>query len=296
VRATDWRIKIRRTMNESDSDANTKAVDSLLNYETVKYFNNEEFEASRYDESLQRWETAAVRSQTSLSLLNIGQSAIIAIAVTLIVWRATLGVVDGTMTIGDLVGKKIGVNGTNSIGTLLISVLLAEHGISPKKVHFITDGKGFPAMPGQLDHGAWSAAFLAQPYVTIAGEAYGEQVLADLDQGATTDFAIDGYVATQAWVKKYPGTAAAFVRAIEEGQALANNEPRVVQTAMAKSDNLSLQVTALISLPGFPTGPVDEERIQREANLMLQFGVLGTEYAKEVGQGTLVSSMVGPVP
>lgn len=200
------------------------------------------------------------------------------------------------MTIGDLVGKKIGVNGTNSIGTLLISVLLAEHGISPKKVHFITDGKGFPAMPGQLDHGAWSAAFLAQPYVTIAGEAYGEQVLADLDQGATTDFAIDGYVATQAWVKKYPGTAAAFVRAIEEGQALANNEPRVVQTAMAKSDNLSLQVTALISLPGFPTGPVDEERIQREANLMLQFGVLGTEYAKEVGQGTLVSSMVGPVP
>ena len=97
-------------------------------------------------------------------------------------------------------------------------------------------------------------------------------------------------------MKKYPGTAAAFVRAIEEGQALANNEPGVVKTAMAKSDNLSLQVTALIALPGFPTGPVDEERIQREADLMLQFGVLGTEYAKEVGQGTLVSSMGGPVP
>jgi NitT/TauT family transport system substrate-binding protein len=151
-------------------------------------------------------------------------------------------------------------------------------------------------MPGQLQAGTWDAAFLAEPYVTIAGEQYGEQVLADLDQGATTNFAIDGYVATQAWVKKYPMTAAAFVRAIEEGQALANSEPGVVQAAMAKSDNLPLKVTALMSLPGFPTGPVDEERIEREAEVMLQFGVLGTEYATEVGQGTLIASMVGPAP
>src|SRR5438876_4680091 len=103
VTITEWRTGFRRQMNELDSKANTRAIDSLLNYETVKYFNNEEFEARRYDESLQRWESAAVRSQTSLSLLNIGQSAIIAIAVTLIMWRATLGVVEGTMTIGDLV-------------------------------------------------------------------------------------------------------------------------------------------------------------------------------------------------
>ncbi len=103
VTITEWRTGFRRQMNELDSKANTRAIDSLLNYETVKYFNNEEFEARRYDESLQRWESAAVRSQTSLSLLNIGQSAIIAVAVTLIMWRATLGVVDGTMTIGDLV-------------------------------------------------------------------------------------------------------------------------------------------------------------------------------------------------
>ncbi len=103
VTVTEWRTGFRRQMNELDSRANTRAIDSLLNYETVKYFNNEEFEAGRYDESLQRWEKAAVKSQTSLSLLNIGQSAIIAIAVTLIMWRATLGVVKGTMTIGDLV-------------------------------------------------------------------------------------------------------------------------------------------------------------------------------------------------
>ena len=103
VLITEWRTHFRRTMNELDSKANTRAIDSLLNYETVKYFGNEEWEARRYDESLQRWETAAVKSQTSLSMLNVGQSAIIAVAVSLIMWRATVGVVDGTMTIGDLV-------------------------------------------------------------------------------------------------------------------------------------------------------------------------------------------------
>jgi ATP-binding cassette, subfamily B, heavy metal transporter len=103
VLITEWRTHFRRQMNDLDSRANTRAIDSLLNYETVKYFGNEEWEATRYDESLQRWERAAVLSQTSLSTLNIGQSAIIAIAVTLIMWRATVGVVDGTMTIGDLV-------------------------------------------------------------------------------------------------------------------------------------------------------------------------------------------------
>jgi len=103
VTITNWRTGFRREMNELDSKANTRAIDSLLNYETVKYFGNEEWEARRYDESLQRWERAAVRSQTSLSFLNVTQSAIIAVAVTLIMWRATVGVVDKTMTIGDLV-------------------------------------------------------------------------------------------------------------------------------------------------------------------------------------------------
>ena len=103
VLITEWRTGFRRTMNELDSKANTRAIDSLLNYETVKYFGNEEFEARRYDESMQRWESAAVRSQTSLSLLNVTQSTIIACAVTLIMWRATVGVVNREMTIGDLV-------------------------------------------------------------------------------------------------------------------------------------------------------------------------------------------------
>jgi ATP-binding cassette, subfamily B, heavy metal transporter len=103
VLVTEWRTNFRKQMNDLDSKANTRAVDSLLNYETVKYFGNEEFEAKRYDESMQRWMRAAIRSQTSLSLLNIGQSCIIAVAVTLMVWRATLGVVEGRMSVGDLV-------------------------------------------------------------------------------------------------------------------------------------------------------------------------------------------------
>ena len=103
VIVTDWRTHFRRTMNDLDSKASTKAIDSLLNYETVKYFGNEEYEARRYDEGLQRFESAAVKSQTSLSLLNTGQSLIIATAVTLILWRATQGVIDGQMSLGDLV-------------------------------------------------------------------------------------------------------------------------------------------------------------------------------------------------
>ena len=103
VVVTEWRTHFRRTMNELDSKANVRAIDSLLNYETVKYFGNEAYEAKRYDEGLQRFELATVRSQNSLSLLNTGQSLIIATAVTLMLWRATQGVIAGTMTLGDLV-------------------------------------------------------------------------------------------------------------------------------------------------------------------------------------------------
>ncbi|HEY5634502.1 MAG TPA: ABC transporter ATP-binding protein/permease, partial [Burkholderiaceae bacterium] len=103
VIVTEWRTHFRRAMNELDSKANTRAIDSLLNYETVKYFGNERFEADRYDDTLGHYERARLKSQASLSLLNVGQSAIIATATTLIVWRATEGVVAGQMTLGDLV-------------------------------------------------------------------------------------------------------------------------------------------------------------------------------------------------
>ncbi|HSQ03023.1 MAG TPA: ABC transporter ATP-binding protein/permease, partial [Burkholderiales bacterium] len=103
VLVTEWRMEIRRTANELDSRANSRAIDSLLNYETVKYFNNEEFEARRYDENLQSYESAAVKNEASLGVLNIGQSFIIAVAVTILMVLAAQGVVDRTLTLGDLV-------------------------------------------------------------------------------------------------------------------------------------------------------------------------------------------------
>ncbi|MEO7939614.1 MAG: ABC transporter transmembrane domain-containing protein, partial [Burkholderiaceae bacterium] len=103
VLLTEWRTQFRRLANESDSAAHSKAVDSLLNYETVKYFNNEAFEAQRYDESLQRLREARLKSQSTLSLLNTGQQLIIGVGLVAMLWRATQGVVDGRMTLGDLV-------------------------------------------------------------------------------------------------------------------------------------------------------------------------------------------------
>jgi ATP-binding cassette subfamily B protein len=103
VTVTEWRTKFRKEMNELDSKAHSRAIDSLLNYETVKYFNNEEFEARRYDENLEKYRRAAVKSQSTLSLLNTGQQLIIAAGLVAMLWRATQGVVDGRMTLGDLV-------------------------------------------------------------------------------------------------------------------------------------------------------------------------------------------------
>ena len=103
VVVTEWRTKFRREMNELDSTSHSKAIDSLLNYETVKYFNNEGFEARRYDESLEKLRRARIKSQTTLSLLNAGQQLIIATALVAMLWRATSAVAAGQMTLGDLV-------------------------------------------------------------------------------------------------------------------------------------------------------------------------------------------------
>ena len=103
VTVTEWRTQFRKQVNELDSSAHTRAIDSLLNYETVKYFGNESFEAKRYDESLDKLRLARITAQNSLSALNIGQQLIIAVALVTMLWRATQGVVDGHLTLGDLV-------------------------------------------------------------------------------------------------------------------------------------------------------------------------------------------------
>jgi NitT/TauT family transport system substrate-binding protein len=200
-------------------------------------------------------------------------------------------------TIAGLAGKKIAVNGVNSIGTLLVSALLSAHGISPARVRFITDPGGFPALPGKLQAGDWAAAFLAEPYITAAGQQYGEEVLADLDQGAVRNIPVDGYVSTRAWALRHPRTAAAFTRAIEQGQVIANRDVSAVQAIMAQNDKLPPQVTAAMALPAtYPVGPVVPANIQRVAAAMLEFGVLGRQYATQVRQGTVVLSVIGPRP
>ncbi len=103
VTVTEWRTQFRKQVNEFDSSAHTRAIDSLLNYETVKYFGNENFEAKRYDENLDKLRLARIKAQNSLSALNIGQQLIIAVALVTMLWRATQGVVDGNLTLGDLV-------------------------------------------------------------------------------------------------------------------------------------------------------------------------------------------------
>ena len=103
VTVTEWRSRFRREMNEADSKAHSRAIDALLNYETVKYFNNEAFEARRYDEGLEAFRQSQVKSQSTLSMLNTGQQLIIALSLVAMLWKATQGVVDGRLTLGDLV-------------------------------------------------------------------------------------------------------------------------------------------------------------------------------------------------
>ncbi len=103
ITLTNWRTKIRREANELDSAANSRAIDSLINYETVKYFNNEAWEMARYDEQMRRWETVQVRTMVTLSYLNLGQALIIAVGVSLMMWQAAAGVANGSMTVGDIV-------------------------------------------------------------------------------------------------------------------------------------------------------------------------------------------------
>ena len=102
-KVTEWRIKFRVEMNQADSTANSTAVDSLINYETVKYFGNEAYEAKRYDDNMLKWEKASIKSQVSLALLNCGQGIIIGIGLTILMIMAASGVVSGTMTLGDFV-------------------------------------------------------------------------------------------------------------------------------------------------------------------------------------------------
>jgi NitT/TauT family transport system substrate-binding protein len=195
--------------------------------------------------------------------------------------------------LSQLAGKTIGMNATNSIGTLLVRAMLAQNGVNPDAVRFVTDPKGFTTMAAELSKGTWAAAFFGEPFATQGEEAYGESPLADLDQGATSNLPVSGYIVTQSWLDKNPQTAAAFVRAIEAAQLDADTNPNAARNALAQSDTLPKVVTDVMAVPNFPLGAVDATRIQQEALDMIQFGLMNKKFTSLVDSGALVKAMIG---
>lgn len=181
-------------------------------------------------------------------------------------------------TIADLKGRTIGVNATNNIGTLLISSVLEEHGLNPRKVTF--KAMPFPAMGQALQKGVIDAAWLPEPLGSADAETLGLAELCDLDQGATEGFPVGWYVVTKAWAKKYPRTLAAFLDALRQGQQIADNNRTAVEQAMEKLPPPYTVPPAIASVMSLETYPLniapnlDVPRAQRVANEMLQFHML----------------------
>jgi NitT/TauT family transport system substrate-binding protein len=180
-------------------------------------------------------------------------------------------------TLGDLRKHTIAINGPKNILYLLVASVLAEHGISATAVKFADIP--FPLMTAELQSGAVSAAVLPEPFASSAEQDQGGVPLVDLDQGATTNFPVAGYVVTKKWAAKYPHTLAAFYQALEEGQQIADASRDSVEQAMIDVpapygvSKVTASVMAVDTYP-FSTGPVgsvDRTRLQRVVNVMRQF-------------------------
>jgi NitT/TauT family transport system substrate-binding protein len=185
-------------------------------------------------------------------------------------------------SVAGLKGKTIGVNVPKNIGTLLVSALLRDNGMSVQEVHF--KYIAFPLMAKALQDHQIDAAWLPEPFVTGAEEQIGAEPLADLDSGASQSLPISGYVVTKAWAHKYPRTLAALRRALVQAQRIADTKPSAVEMAMARYSGVSKTAAAVMAEPDFPLD-TDTVLIQRVANLMQQFGLLHNHYD--------VKSMIG---
>jgi NitT/TauT family transport system substrate-binding protein len=180
-------------------------------------------------------------------------------------------------TIQDLKGKTIAINAPNNILQMLVSALLRSNGISPKQVHFITTYP-FPVMAKALQAHKVDAASLPEPFATGAEESVGAQPLVDEDQGAAQSLPISGFVVTKKWAQKYPHTAAAFLKALEEAQRIADTNPKAVEKALVTySPGVTPTEAAVMATPSFPLN-TDPVLIQRVADLMTQFGFLPASY------------------
>ena len=181
----------------------------------------------------------------------------------------------GITSARQLAGRTIAVNARGSIAALLVSSTLESVGVPLSEVHLVA--MPFPAMPAALKAHRIDAAYEAEPYLSEAEVQAGAETLIDVNGGATQNFAIDGYVATVRWCQRYPKTAAAVARAIDQGQALADTDRPLVQSVLQKYASISKQTVAIMTLGDFPTD-VDAAHLQRVPDLMQSFGQLSTRF------------------
>ena len=179
-------------------------------------------------------------------------------------------------------GATVAVNVPDNIGTILIGSVLEAKGVPPSQVRFVP--VNFPQMAAALENHQVAAAWMPEPFVSIAEQQIGARDISDLDAGSVTSFPLVGYAVTRSWQQRYPRTAAAFRRALEEGQSVASTSRPAVEQAMETFLGVSQRTAAVLTLPAFPLG-VDRVRLQRVADAMLRFGLLNRPFN--------VSSMAG---
>jgi NitT/TauT family transport system substrate-binding protein len=177
----------------------------------------------------------------------------------------------GIKSVKQLAGKTIAVNDRGGVAQLLVSSALADQGVPASAVHFVA--MGFPAMAAALRAHRVDAADLPEPYLSQAEEQIGGEELLDVNQGATQDFPIDGYAATVGWCRRYPRTAAAVAKALDQGQALADTDRSLVEKALTTDTTISRQIAAIMAIGGFPA-TVSTVHLQRVPDLMQNFGQL----------------------
>ncbi|HVT67713.1 MAG TPA: ABC transporter substrate-binding protein [Trebonia sp.] len=194
-------------------------------------------------------------------------------------------------TLAQLKGHLLGINAPLNINYLLAASVLTENGIKLSQVRFPAVPIPFPQMAAELAAGKIDAAAMPEPFATAAEQQYGAVELADLNQGTTEQFPIQGYVVTKSWARQNPGTLRAFTRALSQGQELADTSRSVVEHAMetiaggAANGEIPPLVASVMALNIYPTA-IDQVRIQRVADVMFQFGLLRTRFN--------VTPMIGP--
>src|ERR1700761_6449076 len=180
--------------------------------------------------------------------------------------------------LNQLEGKKVSVAGHDDIATLLIDSLLADNGVPSRKV-VLVPGTPLPADPALIDKGVFTAAPIPEPFVSEGEQQFGLEELADLDQGGTENFPIQGFAVTQTWAQQNPNTLKAFVTALDQGQQIADTDRAAVEKAIEQPPlKVAPGIAAVIALPDFPTA-IDPVRLQRVLDDMIQFGFLAKKDA-----------------